>query len=107
AKKRSNGPPPKGLGPSTYSKCHRAVREFCSFRFCSLDRRRRCNSCDGSELFAPGVTSKFAQIFLRDDKDLTGKRSRDLKKAYVTSVFGIRFVSKNRVSLCNYGPSER
>jgi hypothetical protein len=41
-----------------------------------------------------GVTSKFAQIFLRDDKDLTGKQSRDLKKAYVTSVFEVRGISK-------------
>jgi len=37
-----------------------------------------------------GVTQKFAQIFFREDKDLTGKRCRDPKNSYVTGFFGNR-----------------
>jgi hypothetical protein len=41
-------------------------------------------------LFKVGVTQKFEQIFFREDKDLTGKRFRDPKNAYVTGFFGNR-----------------
>ena len=41
-------------------------------------------------VFKMGVTQKFAQIFFREDKDLTGKRCRDPKNSYVTGFFGNR-----------------
>jgi hypothetical protein len=50
----------------------------------------------GSGLFVAGVTSKFAQIFFRDDNDLTGKRRRDLKNTYVTGIFRVGINLKKR-----------
>ena len=44
-------------------------------------------------------TTEGSLIFLRDDKDLTGKRGRDLKNAYVTGVFDVRGISQNRATL--------
>ena len=41
-------------------------------------------------VFKKGVTQNFAQIFFREDKDLTGKRCGDLKNSYVTGFFGDR-----------------
>lgn len=49
---------------------------------------------DGIGIFETGVTRKFAQIFFREDKDLTGKRTEDPKNAYVTSIFGAALISK-------------
>jgi hypothetical protein len=46
-----------------------------------------------------GVTRKFAQIFFREDKDLTGKRGKDPKNAYVTGIFGGRYFLKFFVAL--------
>jgi hypothetical protein len=43
-----------------------------------------------TEVFETGVTHKFAQIFFREDKDLTGKRCGDPKNPNVTGFFGNR-----------------
>ena len=51
-----------------------------------MHRRSRFAACQW--IFAGGVTWKFAQIFFRDDKDLTGKRDEDPKNAYVVGIFG-------------------
>ncbi len=49
--------------------------------------------------FETGVTRKFAQIFFCEDKDLTRKRSKDPKNAYVTGIFGGRYFLKFFVAL--------
>ncbi|MGA8968539.1 MAG: hypothetical protein WCC81_05900 [Pseudolabrys sp.] len=48
---------------------------------------------DISGLFGMGATQKFAQIFFRLDNDLRGKRRKDPKNAYVTGIFGRRYIS--------------
>jgi hypothetical protein len=55
-------------------------------------RLSRLAACHG--IFGDGVTSKFAQIFFREDKDLTGKRDEDPKNAYVMGVFGVCHILK-------------
>jgi hypothetical protein len=47
--------------------------------------------CAASEA---GVSNEFAQIFLRDNNDLTGRQSEDPKNPYVTGIFGACHILK-------------
>jgi hypothetical protein len=88
--------------PKGSARCIKSViapsEKFARRGFPCSGHRNQCISADGSWFLAPGVTSKFAQIFFRDDKDLRGKRRRDLKNAYVTGIFSVSPESKNNAA---------